>query len=44
MSEGCTATQCSEAPSTAWYRVYPSSAEHPCPGSRLLHGVVTSWK
>ena len=29
---------------TALWRPYPSSAEQPLPGSRLLHGVVTSWK
>jgi hypothetical protein len=28
----------------AWSRLCPSIAEHPEPGWRLLHGVVTSWK
>ena len=41
---GCTATQCSEAPRIAWSRCRPPIAEQPVPGSRLLHGVVTSWK
>ena len=41
-SEGCTATQCSEASNSALYRPNPSVAEQPVPGSRLLHGVVTS--
>ena len=42
MSEGWVATQCSEAPRMAWFLLRPSSAEHPEPGSRLLHGVVVS--
>ena len=49
MSDGWVATQATSAgswvaPSTAWWRAQPSSAEHPEPGSRLLHGVVRSWK
>ena len=31
-------------PSTAWMRLTPWSAEHPEPGSRLLHGVAVSRK
>ena len=44
MSDGCVATQCSECPRIAWLRCSPSRAAQPEPGSRLLHGVVTSWK
>ncbi len=44
MSEGCVATQCSDAPRTAALRWKPSRAGQPEPGSRLLQGVVTSWK
>ncbi len=43
-SDGCTATHSGEAPRIALYRPYRSAAEQPLPGSRLLHGVVTSWK
>ena len=45
MSEGCTAIQCSEVPSTAnTSRLWPSMAEQPVPGSRLLHGEMPSRK
>ncbi|KOG91008.1 hypothetical protein ADK38_05540 [Streptomyces varsoviensis] len=44
MSEGCVATQCAEWPSTARSRCTPSRAGQPVPGSRLLHGLPTSWK
>ena len=44
MSEGCVAMHACEAPRMASSRWYPSRAEQPLPGSRLLHGFVTSWK
>ena len=44
MSEGWVATHASECPSTARLRWSPSTAGQPVPGSRLLHGLVTSWK
>ena len=42
MSDGLTAMHWSLAPRMAWIRLNPSSAAQPEPGSRLLHGFVTS--
>src|SRR5204862_501362 len=44
MSEGWVATQCGDPPRIARLRWSPARAGQPEPGSRLLHGLVTSWK
>jgi hypothetical protein len=44
MSDGWVATHASEWPKIAWSRWWPSRAEQPEPGPRLLQGLDTSWK
>ena len=44
MSEGWVATQCGDPPKMARLRWSPARAGQPDPGTRLLHGLVTSWK
>ena len=46
MSDGWVATQNGECPRIAMFPVSApgSVAWQPDPGSRLLHGIVTSWK
>src|SRR5437867_1601795 len=44
MSDGWVAMHFSLVPRTAWLRLYPSRAEQPEPGSRLLHGQNVSRK
>ena len=44
MSEGWVATQCGDPPRMARLRWSPARAGQPEPGTRLLHGLVTSWK
>ena len=43
-SRECVATQCRLEPRIACIRLAPPIAEQPLPGSRLLHGMVTSLK
>ena len=42
MSDGCIAMQASLVPRIACMRLWPSMAEQPLPGSRLLQGVAVS--
>jgi hypothetical protein len=42
MSDGCVAMQASLLPRIACMRLWPSMAEQPLPGSRLLQGVAVS--
>ena len=44
MSEGWVATQCGDPPRMARLRWSPARAGQPEPGTRLLQGLVTSWK